>query len=179
MAKLSKGFSLTTAILGVVCLALGICISVISWVLASKAPTSIYHSVDGGSSGTYSYFTPYWWGGFVVSMQEVGQICRNYPSRVFVVQFRSARSKMKPQQCFFYFNWMRILFFQLFTVIARFVWFSFSLICCYLLKAYVNIPAALVYLHLIQKDSITHIHDLAVYVKNRLLLVWDLPYCYS
>ena len=87
MAKISKRFSLATAILGVVCLVLGICISVVSWILASKAPASIYHSIDGGSSGTYSYFKPYWWGGFIVSMKKARQNCRNYPQRVLVVQF--------------------------------------------------------------------------------------------
>ena len=44
MGKISKGFSLTIAILGVLCLIWGICISVISWVLASKAPTSVTHT---------------------------------------------------------------------------------------------------------------------------------------
>ena len=81
MAMISKKYGLAAAILGVVCLVWGICISIILWILASKAPTSIYHSVDGGFSGSYSYFKPYWWGGFIVSMKIAGQTGGNYPLR--------------------------------------------------------------------------------------------------
>ena len=72
MGKISKGFSLTIAILGVLCLIWGICISVISWVLAGKAPTSITHTDNTFSSySTESYsINPYWWGGLGVSMQQ-------------------------------------------------------------------------------------------------------------
>ena len=69
MGRISKGFSLTIAILGVLSLIWGICISVISWVLSSKAPTSITH--NDGSYRTDSYsIQAYWWGGFGVSIQQ-------------------------------------------------------------------------------------------------------------
>ena len=69
MGKISKGFSLTIAILGVLCLIWGICTSVISWVLASKAPTSVTHTDYIDSTESYSIY-PYWWGGLGVSMQQ-------------------------------------------------------------------------------------------------------------
>ena len=47
MGKISKGFGSAIAVLGILCLIFGICISVISWVLASKTPTSISYSEDG------------------------------------------------------------------------------------------------------------------------------------
>ena len=69
MGKISKGFSLTIAILGVLCLIWGICISVISWVLAGKAPASIRHTYDSYSTDSYS-IPSYWWGGLGVSIQQ-------------------------------------------------------------------------------------------------------------
>ena len=59
MGKISKGFSLTIAILGVLCLIWGICISVISWVLAGKTPT--YVSYDDGFNKRHYYIQTYWW----------------------------------------------------------------------------------------------------------------------
>ena len=59
MGKISKGFSLTIAILGVLCLIWGMCISVISWILAGKAPTSITHTYGSYSTDYYS-IPPYW-----------------------------------------------------------------------------------------------------------------------
>ena len=67
MAKISKGFSLTIAILGVLCLIWGICISVISWVLVGKAPTSVSYK-DGVDTSSYEIQT-YWWGGLGVSIK--------------------------------------------------------------------------------------------------------------
>ena len=72
MGKISKGFSLTIAILGVLCLIWGICISVISWVLAGKTPTSITHTyVSYSIYSTDSHsIQQYWWGGLGVSIQQ-------------------------------------------------------------------------------------------------------------
>ena len=71
MAKISKGFSLTVAILSVVCLIWGICIAVISWVLAGKAPTSFTEKImDSGFSEKPYAFPTYWWGGLGVSIEQ-------------------------------------------------------------------------------------------------------------
>ena len=68
MGKVSKGFGSAIATLGILCLIFGICISVISWVLAGKTPTSIsYYKVDKGEN-SYSIY-PYWWGGLDVSIK--------------------------------------------------------------------------------------------------------------
>ena len=71
MAKISKGFSLTVAILSVVCLIWGICIAIISWVLADKAPTSFTEKFMYGSFSEKPYsFPTYWWGGLGVSIEQ-------------------------------------------------------------------------------------------------------------
>lgn len=71
MAKISKGFSLTVAILSVLCLIWGICIAVISWVLAGKAPTSFTEKfMDNGFSEKPYAFPTYWWGGLGVSIEQ-------------------------------------------------------------------------------------------------------------
>ena len=71
MAKISKGFSLTVAILSVLCLIWGICIAVISWVLAGKAPTSFTEKfMDSGFSEKPYAFPTYWWGGLGVSIEQ-------------------------------------------------------------------------------------------------------------
>ena len=68
MAKISNGFSKTVAVLGILCLMWGICISIISGVLASKAPTYTYY--NDGSTSRYYYINPYWWGGAIVSITQ-------------------------------------------------------------------------------------------------------------
>ena len=67
MGKISKGFGSAIAVLGVLCLIFGICISAISWVLAGKTPTSISYNKDGGET-SYS-IDSYWWGGLGVSIR--------------------------------------------------------------------------------------------------------------
>ena len=68
MAKINEGFSKAVAGLGMLCLIWGTCISIISGVLASKAPTYIYY-YDGSTSTNY-YINSYWWGGAVVSITQ-------------------------------------------------------------------------------------------------------------
>ena len=73
MAKIRKGFSITITILGVLCLIWGICISVISWVLAAKTPRFI--TVKDMNSNTIlstrsSSIYKYWWGGLGVSIKQ-------------------------------------------------------------------------------------------------------------
>ena len=68
MRKISKGFGSAIAVLGILCLIFGICISVISWVLASKTPTSISYSEDGVWERSHSIYS-YWWGGLGVSIR--------------------------------------------------------------------------------------------------------------
>ena len=68
MAKINKRFSKAVAVLGMLCLIWGICISIISGVLASKAPNYIYYN-DGSTSTDY-YINSYWWGGAVVSITQ-------------------------------------------------------------------------------------------------------------
>lgn len=67
MGKVTKGFSLAVAILGVLCLIWGACISIISWVVAGNAPTSITVQSLGPWSSTTTTETrninSYWWGG--------------------------------------------------------------------------------------------------------------------
>lgn len=67
MGKISKGSAAAVLILGTLCLIWGVCSSVISWVLASKAPTSISYS-DGGFQEQTRYIHTYWWGGLGVSI---------------------------------------------------------------------------------------------------------------
>ena len=71
MGKISKAFSLTIGILGGLCFVWGVSISVISWVLHSKAPTSItitYHEHFVKSSRKTTHIQSYWWGGIGVSI---------------------------------------------------------------------------------------------------------------
>ena len=73
MAKIRKGFSITITILGVLCLIWGICISVISWVLAAKTPRFIYEKDMNSNTipSTRSYYIyTYWWGGLGVSIKQ-------------------------------------------------------------------------------------------------------------
>ena len=66
MGKISKGPATAVSVLGSLCLIWGVCISVISWVLASKAPTSI--SYKDGFQESKIYIHAYWWGGLGVSI---------------------------------------------------------------------------------------------------------------
>lgn len=67
MGKISKGFGSAVAVLGILCLIFGICISVISWVLAGKTPTSISYYKNGVYENNSIY--SYWWGGLGVSIK--------------------------------------------------------------------------------------------------------------
>lgn len=73
MAKIRKGFSITIIILGVLCLIWGICISVISWVLAAKTPRFITEKDMNSNTilwtRSYSFYN-YWWGGLGVSIKQ-------------------------------------------------------------------------------------------------------------
>lgn len=66
MGKIRKGSASAVSVLGILCLICGVCVSVISWVLASKAPTSISYTDGFHSSTTYIY--AYWWGGLGISI---------------------------------------------------------------------------------------------------------------
>ena len=68
MGKISKGFGSAIATLAILCLIFGICISVISWVLAGKTPTSVSYYEDGKWETSYSIYS-YWWGGLGVSIK--------------------------------------------------------------------------------------------------------------
>ena len=68
MGKISKGFSLTIGILGGLCFVWGVSILVISWILQSKAPTSITYREHFAKSSRKTYIHPYWWGGIGVSI---------------------------------------------------------------------------------------------------------------
>ena len=65
MSKIRKSFSKAIGIAGVLCLVWGTGIAVISWILASKLPTSF--SVHDGSTGTSEALRLYWWSGISVS----------------------------------------------------------------------------------------------------------------
>ena len=67
MGKISKRFATSVSVLGSLCLIWGVCISVISWVLANKAPTSISYTNDGFQTSTI-HIHAYWWGGLGVSI---------------------------------------------------------------------------------------------------------------
>ena len=68
MGKISKGFGSAIAVLGILCLIFGICISVISWVMAGKTPTSITYYENKHRTNSYS-INSYWWGGLGVSIK--------------------------------------------------------------------------------------------------------------
>lgn len=69
MGKIRKVFSLTIGILGGLCFFWGVSILVISWMLDSKAPTSItYHVHSAKHSKAVTHIHPYWWGGVGVSI---------------------------------------------------------------------------------------------------------------
>ena len=68
MGKISKGFGSAIAVPGILCLIFGICISVISWVMAGKTPTSITYYENGYWKNSYSIYS-YWWGGLGVSIK--------------------------------------------------------------------------------------------------------------
>ena len=71
MAKISKRFSSTVAILSVLCLIWGICIAVISWVLDGKTPASVTEKdIDLSFSDKFYSIIPYWWGGLGVSIEQ-------------------------------------------------------------------------------------------------------------
>ena len=67
MGKISKGPAASVSVLGSLCLIFGVCISVISWILASKAPKSISYT-NGGFHQSTTYIPAYWWGGLGVSI---------------------------------------------------------------------------------------------------------------
>lgn len=59
---------------GVMCLATGICLTILSKKLADEAPTYIYY--NDGSTSTYYNLKPYYWGGVLVSITEQETIAR-------------------------------------------------------------------------------------------------------
>ena len=67
MGKISKRCATSVSALGSLCLIWGVCISIISWVLANKAPTSITYRNDGFQRSKI-YIHTYWWGGIGVSI---------------------------------------------------------------------------------------------------------------
>ena len=74
MGKISKRSAAAVSGLGSVCLILGVCISVISWVLTRRTPTVISYS-DGRFGELTTYIHAYWWGGLSVSIY----FCCNIP----------------------------------------------------------------------------------------------------
>ena len=70
MGKIAKRFSITIATLGILCLIWGICISVISFVLAGKTQGSIGEEGMDFSSERHYSFDSYWWGGIGVSIKQ-------------------------------------------------------------------------------------------------------------
>lgn len=65
MARLQKGHAMTVAVMATLCLIFGAGVSIVSWVISSKAPTSVTFYGDT-QQGTVSFST-YWWGGLGVS----------------------------------------------------------------------------------------------------------------
>ena len=59
---------------GLMCLATGIFLSILSKKLADEAPTYIYY--NDGSTSTYYNLKPYYWGGVLVSITEQETIAR-------------------------------------------------------------------------------------------------------
>jgi len=61
MARLQKGHAMTVAVMATLCLIFGAGVSIVSWVISSKSPTSVTFRSDT-QQGNVSFST-YWWGG--------------------------------------------------------------------------------------------------------------------
>lgn len=89
MAKIQKGFALSAAIIGTLCLLFGVATSICAWVLASKADFS-FTTTEGYSTETKSFGT-YWWGGIGFAVPGILGIVagctRNTVAMVFYLIF--------------------------------------------------------------------------------------------
>ena len=94
-SKLSK----LIVFFGVMCLATGICISILSKMLADEAPIYIYY--NDGSTSTYYNLKPYYWGGVLVSITEQETIARIIFRKISCVTMSDIYSVVKSCQLFF------------------------------------------------------------------------------
>lgn len=65
--RIAKGFSLCTAIVGLLCLLTGFGIAICAWVLNARLPSGFHYRAKDQQSGTITIGS-YWWGGMIVSV---------------------------------------------------------------------------------------------------------------
>jgi len=90
MARIQKGFALSAAIIGTLCLIFGVATSICAWVLSSKADFS-FETNDSDYSTSSKTFGTYWWGGIGFAVPGILGIVagctRNTVAMVFFLIF--------------------------------------------------------------------------------------------